>query len=70
MSAWISCIPVDMLPRATQQDPIIIYPESATIRQQFLKELGDRLDTQIIELKKEYGIEPIKGKLLISFAHF
>ena len=60
---------VELIPQATQQDPIIIYPTSAIIRQQILQELRDRLDTQLIELKKEYDIEPIKGKLLIIFVH-
>ena len=58
-----------MLPRATSQNPIIIYPESAVIRQQILQELRDRLDTQLVGLKTEYDIEPIKGELLISFVH-
>ncbi len=58
---------VEILPETTQQDPIIIYPESAVLRQQFLQELRDCLGTQLVELKKEYGIEPIKGQSLISF---
>jgi hypothetical protein len=58
---------VHTLSRATQQGPIVIYPESALIRQQILQELRDRLDTQLIELKKEYHIEPVKGELFISF---
>jgi hypothetical protein len=66
----ISCILVDILPRSIQEDPIIIHPESSILRQQILQELRDRLDTQLIELKKEYGIEPTKGKQLISFARF
>ncbi|CAF3690242.1 unnamed protein product [Rotaria sordida] len=53
---------VDKSYRATKQNPIIIYPKSPTIRQQILQELRDRLDGQLLELKKEYGIEPIKGK--------
>ncbi len=56
-----SSLIVDILPQATQQDPIIIYPESATLRQQILQELRDHLDIQLIKLKEEYGIEPIKG---------
>jgi hypothetical protein len=54
---------VGVLPQTNHQDPIIIYPESAILRQKILQELRDRLDIQLIELKKEYGIEPIKGEL-------
>ncbi|CAF4593065.1 unnamed protein product [Rotaria sp. Silwood2] len=60
-----SCIVVNKLSRATQQNPIIIYPKSPTPRQQILQELRDRLDSQLLELNKEYGIEPIKGKASI-----
>ncbi|CAF3131952.1 unnamed protein product [Rotaria sp. Silwood2] len=56
---------VNKLSRATQQNPIIIYPKSPTPRQQILQELRDRLDSQLLELNKEYGIEPIKGKASI-----
>jgi len=66
----ISCILAGILSRPTQEDPIIIYPESSILRQKILQELRDRLDTQLIELKKEYGIEPTKGKQLISFTRF
>jgi hypothetical protein len=54
---------------AGDQEPITIYPESTILRQQILQELRDRLATQRIELKKEYGIEPVKGESLISFVH-
>ncbi|CAF4805570.1 unnamed protein product [Rotaria sp. Silwood1] len=56
---------VDKLSRTTQQNPIIIYPKSPILRKEILQELRDRLDSQLLELNKEYGIEPIKGKASI-----
>ncbi|CAF0888177.1 unnamed protein product [Adineta ricciae] len=44
-----------------QSDPIALYPESIVDRQQILQELSERLKTQLLELKKEYGLEPTKG---------
>lgn len=45
----------------TQSNPIVIYPESSILRQQMLDELRTCVNTQLVELKNEYNIEPIKG---------
>lgn len=52
---------MDKLPETVQQEPITIFPESITERQQFLQEIRDCLEIKQLELKKDYGIELVKG---------
>ncbi|CAF1222036.1 unnamed protein product [Adineta ricciae] len=54
----ISNVTVDQI---KQSDLIALYPESIVDRQQILQELSERLKTQLLEFKKEYGLEPTKG---------
>ena len=54
-----------MVDQTKQSDPIALYPESIVDRQQTLQELSERLKAQLLELKKEYGLEPSKGNLLL-----
>ena len=54
-----------MVDQTKQSDPIALYPESIVDRQQTLQELSERLKAQLLELKKEYGLEPSKGHLLL-----
>ncbi|UJR22823.1 hypothetical protein I4U23_025853 [Adineta vaga] len=51
-----------MLDEKKRPDSIVLHFESVTNRQQILQELSERLDTQLLELNKEYGIEPTKGQ--------
>ncbi|CAF2090381.1 unnamed protein product [Rotaria magnacalcarata] len=55
----------EKLTQTNRQNPIIVFPKSTNNRQQILQNLRDRLDDQLVELKKEYGIEPVKGKTSI-----
>ncbi|CAF4243249.1 unnamed protein product, partial [Rotaria magnacalcarata] len=51
----------EKLTQTNRQNQIIVFPKSTNNRQQILQNLRDRLDDQLVELKKEYGIEPVKG---------
>ncbi|CAM4915049.1 unnamed protein product [Rotaria socialis] len=51
--------------QTNHQNPIIVFSKSTNNRQQILQDLRDCLDDQLVELKKEYGIEPAKGKTSI-----
>ncbi|CAF5179276.1 unnamed protein product, partial [Rotaria magnacalcarata] len=51
----------EKLTQTNRQNPIIVFPKSTNNRQQILQNLRDRLDDQLVELKKEYDIEPVKG---------
>ena len=54
-----------MVDQTKQSDPLALYPESIVDRQQTLQELSERLKAQLLELKKEYGLEPSKGNLIL-----
>ena len=47
-------------------NPIIMHSESTASREQLLHELRDRLQTQLLALKTDYGIEPARGETLLS----
>jgi hypothetical protein len=51
---------------ASPQNMITMHSESMASREQLLHELRDRLHTQLIALKADYGIEPKRGESLFS----
>ena len=51
---------------SSPQNPITMQSESTASREQLLHDLRDRLQTQLIAIKTDYGIEPARGETVLS----